>query len=103
MAKIVWTLPALEDLDEIADYISLDNPTAAKKLVASVFKKVDKLVKFPNLGSKPKELHKTNYRHLVISACRVFYRADKNTIYIVHIMRTDRSFRLANLKRKDFE
>jgi toxin ParE1/3/4 len=32
MARIIWTEPALQELDEIADYISLDNPTAAKKL-----------------------------------------------------------------------
>jgi len=33
MARIIWTEPALQELDEIADYISLDNPAAAKHLV----------------------------------------------------------------------
>jgi hypothetical protein len=32
MAQIIWTEPALQELDQIADYISLDNPKAAKKL-----------------------------------------------------------------------
>ena len=38
MAEIVWTEPALSDLDAIADYIALDNPRA---LVRRVFLHVE--------------------------------------------------------------
>ena len=31
MARIIWTVPALVGLEEIADYISLDKPAAASK------------------------------------------------------------------------
>ncbi|HET6891419.1 MAG TPA: type II toxin-antitoxin system RelE/ParE family toxin [Pyrinomonadaceae bacterium] len=37
MAEIVWTEPALSDLDAIADYIAVENPEAAKRLVRKVF------------------------------------------------------------------
>ena len=37
MAKVIWTEPALSDLDAIADYIALDNPKAAHDLVQRVF------------------------------------------------------------------
>jgi toxin ParE1/3/4 len=40
MARIVWTEPALQDLESIADYISLDKPDAAKKLIRRVFEQV---------------------------------------------------------------
>ena len=40
MARIIWTEPALQDLDEIADYISLDKPNAARRLVQRVFERV---------------------------------------------------------------
>jgi len=33
MANIIWTDPALADLDEIADYIVLDNFSAAQQMV----------------------------------------------------------------------
>ena len=36
MAKVVWTEPALSDLDAIADYIALDKPSAARELVRRV-------------------------------------------------------------------
>jgi toxin ParE1/3/4 len=39
MAGLIWTEPALEDLGQIADYIALDDPNAAKRLVRRVFKK----------------------------------------------------------------
>jgi plasmid stabilization system protein ParE len=33
MAEVIWAEPALNDLDSIADYIALDNPEAARRLV----------------------------------------------------------------------
>ena len=40
MAKIVWSEPALEDLDRIADYIALQDLAAAQRLVATVVERV---------------------------------------------------------------
>ncbi len=47
MAEIVWTEPALQQLDAIAEYIALDNPVAARHLVERVFSKVERLQDFP--------------------------------------------------------
>jgi plasmid stabilization system protein ParE len=56
MAQVIWTEPALADLDAIADYIALDNPEAAKALVQRVFRRVQHLAAYPKSGSKPREL-----------------------------------------------
>ena len=55
MAEIIWAEPALSDLDAIADYIALDNPDAARRLVQKIFEHVAKLESHPKLGSKPQE------------------------------------------------
>ena len=55
MAEIVWTEPAIGDLDAIADYIALDNPNAAAELVRRVFGHVEQLKAHPESGSKPLE------------------------------------------------
>ena len=34
MAEVIWTEPAIQELDAIAEYIALDNPVAASHLVA---------------------------------------------------------------------
>ena len=57
MARLIWTEPALQDLDAIADYIALDNPQAAKALVQRVFQHVEQLTTQPEkrLGAKGTE------------------------------------------------
>jgi toxin ParE1/3/4 len=47
MAELIWTEPALSDLDTIADYIALDNLDAAGDLVRRVFRHVEQLAKYP--------------------------------------------------------
>lgn len=94
MAQIVWTEPALLELDEIAEYIALDKVDAAKDLVLQVFSKVERLKDFPQSGRKPPELPRgSRYREIIIGPCRVFYRQDNSKIYIVHVMRNERVLR----------
>ncbi len=94
MAQIIWTEPALIDLDEIADYIAFDKPSAAKKLVKDVFKSVKRLKQFPKSGKFPPELQNTNYLEIIVGPCRIFYRIDKNKVYILYVMRSERLLRL---------
>lgn len=93
MAEIIWTEPALSDLDAIADYIALENPEAARQLVQRVFDHVEQLADHPESGSKPQELEGWRYRQIVEVPCRIFYRHDKARVYILHVMRGERLFR----------
>lgn len=93
MAEIVWTEPALSDLDAIADYIALENPLAAAELVQRVFAHVEQLVEHPDSGSRPRELGRSRYRQIVEPPCRVFYRHDGQTVFILHVMRSERLLR----------
>jgi len=58
MARIIWSETALNELDEIADYISLDNPKAAKILVRSTFKRIEHLASHPKSGKSVDEFQK---------------------------------------------
>jgi plasmid stabilization system protein ParE len=90
MVEIVWTEPALNDLDAIADYIALDKPDAARALVRKVFAHVEQLRVHPDSGSKLPEMPGSRYRQLVEPPCRVFYRKAGRTIYILFVMRGER-------------
>lgn len=90
MVRVIWTEPALNELDAIADFISLDKPQAARLLIQNVFKKVGMLSRFPRLGKKVPELKDLPYRQLVIPPCRIFYRSGKKSIYIVSVLRGER-------------
>lgn len=94
MAQIIWTEPAILDLDEIAQYIALDKPKAAGALVKKLIKSVERLKQFPESGKNPPELpHKSRYREIIIGPCRIFYREDKNKVFTLHVMRSERVLR----------
>ncbi|NRA72906.1 MAG: type II toxin-antitoxin system RelE/ParE family toxin [Gammaproteobacteria bacterium] len=93
MVEIIWTKPAIEDLNDIAEYIALSNRQAAQKLVANIFSKVERLEDFPESGKKPIELSNLNYREIIVNPCRIFYKIDKDKVYILHVMRQERDLR----------
>ena len=99
MVEIVWTEPALSDLDAIADFIALENPVAAQKLVRRVFKHVEQFADHPKSGSKPAELKGRNYRQIIEPPCRVFYRHDNIRVFILHVMRSEQRLSASKLKR----
>ncbi len=100
MARLVWTEPALHDLNEIAEYIALDNFDAARGLIRTVFKAVEKLEDFPKSGRCPPELNGTQYREVVCSPCRIFYRAENDQIFILYVMRVERKLQNYLLKER---
>lgn len=100
MAEVVWSEPALADLDAIADYIALENPDAASQLVRRIFGHVDQLASHPRSGSKLPELRGWRYRQLIEPPCRVIYRQDKKSVYILHVVRLERLLRRAVLAER---
>ena len=100
MAEIVWSEPALADLDAIADYIALENPVAASELVKRIFGHIEQLVDHPESGSRPQELGKSRYRQIVEPPCRVFYRYDGHKVFILHVMRSERLLRMSQLAKR---
>lgn len=97
MAEIVWTEPALSDLEAIADYIALENPVAAAELVRRVVAHAEQLADHPESGSRPLELKRSRYRQIVESPCRLFYRYDGDKVFILYVMRSERLLRKGQL------
>ena len=93
MAQIIWTEPALLDIEEIAEYIALDKPSAAILLVQKIFASTDRLTRFPESGRKPPELKKSRYREVIVDPCRIFYRIEKEKIYILYVMRSEQQLK----------
>jgi len=48
--KVVWTRPALRDLEAIGDFIARDNPIAAANIVTRVFDQLELLAQQPHIG-----------------------------------------------------
>ena len=107
MAELIWTEPALQDLDAIADYIALDNPLAARRLVQRVFEHVAQLKANPESGSHPPELRRSSrrYRQIVEPPCRVFYRYERasENVFVLYVMRGEMRLRKSRLGKRDRE
>lgn len=101
MAELIWTEPALSDLDAIADYIAIDNPEAARRLVQRVFDHAEQLIDYPESGSRPPELRRSRYRQIVEPPCRIFYRYDGNRVFILSVMRGERLLRKGHLTERE--
>ena len=93
MAEVIWTDPALDQLEEIAEYIALDKPSAASNFVRTIFSTVDRLEQFPESGHAPPELPDSIFRELYVRPCRIFYRNEDDVVLILHVMREERQLR----------
>ena len=93
MAHLSWTESALRDLESIAEYIALDKPEAAKSFVQKVFRATERLLRFPKSGRVPPEIPDLPYREMIVLPCRIFYRMERGTVYVVHVLRSERELR----------
>jgi toxin ParE1/3/4 len=93
MAEVIWTSPAIDDLNDIAEYIALSNIPAAKILTQKIFDAISRLESHPESGKRPLELVNLNYREVNVNPCRIFYRVDNDKVYILHVMRQERDLR----------
>jgi len=102
MAKVIWTAGALQDLDEIAEYIAADKPDAANRLVTRVFAKTELLENFPELGRYVPEFASQIHREMIVAPCRVIYRLEKDAVLVEAVIRGERLMTEDLLKRKQF-
>ncbi|GHC67775.1 type II toxin-antitoxin system RelE/ParE family toxin [Roseibacillus persicicus] len=101
MARLIWAEPALQDLEQIADYIALDDPEAARRLVQRVFTQVELLEQLPDMCPVPHDLPDSRYRHLVVGPLRIFHRLEGNAVYIVYVMRSERNLKLIDIQERE--
>lgn len=99
MARLIWTEPALQDLDAVAEYIALDDPLAASRYVQRVFDCVERLETHPQSGKHPRELPRSPYREVVVPPSRVFYRVEGDAVHILYVIRSERLLRIYLLER----
>ncbi len=83
--KIIWTEPALADLETIRDYIATDNTAAAEKVGWDIIRHVELLGNFPHIGPTYPRGSKGNTREIVSGSYRIFYRV-KDAEKLVQIL-----------------
>lgn len=94
--KIHYAPEALNDLEDIWDYISsnLFNPIAAENTVGNIQNAIDRLEDFPNIGTPLSAITtiKNDYHFLVSGNYLVFYRIIRPHVYIDRILYKKRNY-----------
>ena len=86
MVIIEFTPKAIEDIDNLAEYIAFQSPHYAQKLVQSIFKEVDILKSFPYIGRVVPEIDEQEVREIFYQKYRIVYHIiDHSTIHIVTV------------------
>jgi len=96
VAKIKYSHAAIEDLEQIGDYIAtgLRNPIAALKTVNRIEDTVDKLADAPHIGTplSARYEHVGDYRYLVCRDYLVFYHEESYEVHIDRILHGKRDY-----------
>jgi addiction module RelE/StbE family toxin len=74
MVEINWTDQALQDIDNIAEFISKDSLKYAKIQTQLFFDRVEVLYSKPEIGRIVPEIHKKKIRELILGNYRIVYR-----------------------------
>ena len=85
MAEIIWTETALNNIDNIAEYISVESIFYASQFVQKILSFANKLEKYPQIGKPVPELSGYSYHEIVFKKYRVIYRIHSDIVYIISV------------------
>jgi toxin ParE1/3/4 len=101
MAKVVWSAPALLQLEAIIEFVALDKPAAAKAVASRIIDSTDHLEQFLQLGKPIKEFHNKDFRQMWIKPVWIYYRISNTDVYILHVRRGEKPLRIEDLISDD--
>lgn len=93
MVRIEWNERALEDLNEIHDYIARDSKNYANLFVKKIYEIVQKLREFPNIGRIVPEIDNPSIREIIFQRYRIVYRNKIDNVEILTIIHGSRLLR----------
>jgi toxin ParE1/3/4 len=94
--RIVWSPLALERVEDIAQYIAEDKPSAAVEWVEGIFDTVERLSDFPESGRVVPEVGGRRIREVIFGAYRIIYSV-RDQIDILTVRRGDQLLRMSEL------
>lgn len=102
MPQVIWTNVAENDLKAIIEYISVDNPRNALKILQKIKDKASSLYTLPGRGRIVPELQDQGifqYRELIIPPWRLIYRIGERDTYVLSVIDSRQNVEDILLKR----
>ena len=92
MATILWTEPAIKDLESIHTFIARNSKFYADAFVANLIQKTESLQQFPLLGRIVPEIGDEHTRELLVENYRVVYDVNAEVVRILAVIHSSREF-----------
>lgn len=92
--QVAWAAVAHRDLKKIIDYIAIDSPGNALRILKKIRQKVSDLYSMPERGRIVPELQEQGihtYRELIIAPWRVIYRISNTTVLVLAVIDSRRN------------
>lgn len=99
---VIWTDDAVDDFDNIINYIFKENKTNAKNMYHAIKEKCQDLDYFPLRGHVVPELQAfgfTEYRELIYKRWRIIYSIEKENVYLLLIIDSKQDMQELLIKR----
>jgi toxin ParE1/3/4 len=84
--QVVWSLRALDDVDEIAAYIARDSPAYAGALIGKILETTRALTNFPLAGRIVPEFGDETLREKLVYSYRIIDRVENQIVTIAAII-----------------
>ena len=92
MTRLVWTRPALEDVQQIHDHIARDSPRYARAVAERLFASVERLATHPLSGRVVPELAQATVREVIEAPYRIVYRVRADVLEVLTVVHSARRF-----------
>ncbi len=92
--KVIWSNIAEHDLELIIEYIAIDSPSNALKVLTKIKKRSEALYSFPERGRIVPELLEFNilqYREIIIDPWRVVYKVIERHVFVMSVLDSRRN------------
>jgi toxin ParE1/3/4 len=80
--ELGWSPEALEDIEQIAEYIERDSGWYAQAVVSRIVEVAESAASFPLRGRVVPELRNESVRELFVYSYRVIYRAEESVLIL---------------------
>jgi toxin ParE1/3/4 len=105
MARIIWTTPALTDLEDLLHHIAKDSLVYAQQFGSRLVESVDRLELYPRSGRVPPEFEDERgreIRQLIHGPYRILYEVRGDDCFIAAIIHASRDI-LRHIDPKEWD
>jgi addiction module RelE/StbE family toxin len=97
--KVIWTDPAVDDLEAAVEFIARDSRAYASALAQQVCDAGDSLAEFSERGHRLRDRELSDFREILVASYRLVYRVEPTRVLIVGVIHGSRDMSKALSRR----